>query len=216
MIGHHWVKFVEPGVLVQRWLAAPTLARIVLACRSALTFAVPRRIWWRAIWCTRCARRWRCWRSRSKSCTNGTRSWSARTPCSNRWPTAISCRNSPPSSPVRAARPRSSSSRPPAPPPSPPPRRAASPSPCPCPTSPTSPRREVALFSARGGRDDATRETSLRSASDTSFKRLTVSNNNYGKKNKKKQNQVCVCHGLLDMRRGHALVCVCGLGPSLC
>lgn len=62
------------------------------------------RTWWRATWCMRFARRWRCWRSRSRSCTRGTLCWSGKTPCWSRWPTRISWARSPVSSTRAAAR----------------------------------------------------------------------------------------------------------------
>lgn len=43
------------------------------------------RTWWRVTWCMPSVRRWRCWKSTSKSCTRGTLCWSARTPCWSRW-----------------------------------------------------------------------------------------------------------------------------------
>lgn len=61
------------------------------------------RIWWRAIWCMLFARRWRCWRSRSRSCTRGTPCWSVRTRCSSRWPTPSSSASWPVSSARGAA-----------------------------------------------------------------------------------------------------------------
>lgn len=61
------------------------------------------RTWWRATWCMLFVRRLRCWRSRSRSCTRGTRCWNARTLCWSRWPTRISSTSWPTSSPKAAA-----------------------------------------------------------------------------------------------------------------
>lgn len=43
------------------------------------------RTWWRVIWCTLFARRWRCWKNTSRSCMRGTLSWSVRTLCWSHW-----------------------------------------------------------------------------------------------------------------------------------
>lgn len=43
------------------------------------------RTWWRVTWCTLFARRWRCWKNTSRSCTRGTLSWNGRTLCWSRW-----------------------------------------------------------------------------------------------------------------------------------
>lgn len=69
------------------------------------------RTWWRVTWCTPFARRWRCWKNTSRSCTRGTLSWNGRTPCWSLWLILSSLASFPANSFIAAAAaPRCSSS----------------------------------------------------------------------------------------------------------